>query len=314
MVFLRCSEPPATKNHPHPNPPLEGEGTEHEPARMTLWRATRRFFKGDGMVYAGYLAFLSLLMLLPTLGVLFWFSQQSTIIRTADAAFRDFLFSNLIPDAAKQAVAVIDKLRANARGLGIAGVAIVVADLVLKALALNAAVDRIWMGARRRWYRFASGAIVMLIVVPIVVGTLYWIVRFCERFLMNLIPAFRSTIDVAFNPFEVGIPLIAALILIYKWIPTHVSSWRPPIAAALLIAALLEIARYVITHYFATLQQLKSLYGAFIAMPVLMVSAFVMWALVLFGYALVAEGFGKNLHWPFGKQRGTAKPKVAAAP
>lgn len=272
---------------------------------MTLWRAIRRFFKGDGMVYAGYLAFLSLLMLLPTLGVLFWFSQQSTLIRTADAAFRDFLFSNLIPDAAKQAVSVIEKLRANARGLGIAGVAIVVADLVLKALALNAAVDRIWMGARRRWYGFASGAIVMLVIVPVVVGTLFWIIRFIEKFLMNLIPTFRGGIDIAFNPIEVGIPLIAALTLIYKWIPTHVASWRPPIAAALLITALLEIARYVITHYFATLQQLKSLYGAFIAVPVLMVSAFVMWTLVLYGYALVAEGFGRNLRWPFGGRAST---------
>jgi membrane protein len=265
---------------------------------MTLWRALRRFFKGDGMVYAGYLAFLSLLMLLPTLGVLFWLSQQSTIIKAADAAFRDFLFTNLIPDAAKQVVGVVDKLRANARGLGITGVMIVVADLLLKALALNAAVDRIWMGARRRWYGFANGAIVVLIVVPIVVGTLFWIIRFLEKFLMNLMPGIRGGIDTFFNPFEITLPLIAALTLIYKWVPSRVPSWKPPFAAAVLIAALVEFARYVITHHFATLEQLKSLYGAFIAVPVLMVSAFVMWGLVLYGAALVAEGFGKNMRWP----------------
>jgi membrane protein len=265
---------------------------------MTLWRALRRFFKGDGMVYAGYLAFLSLLMLLPTLGVLFWLSQQSTIIKAADAAFRDFLFTNLIPDAAKQVVGVVDKLRANARGLGITGVMIVVADLLLKALALNAAVDRIWMGARRRWYGFANGAIVVLIVVPIVVGTLFWIIRFLEKFLMNLMPGIRGGIDTFFNPFEITLPLIAALTLIYKWVPSRVPSWKPPFAAAVLIAALVEFARYVISHHFATLEQLKSLYGAFIAVPVLMVSAFVMWGLVLYGAALVAEGFGKNMRWP----------------
>ncbi len=265
---------------------------------MTLWRALRRFFKGDGMVYAGYLAFLSLLMLLPTLGVLFWLSQQSTIIKAADAAFRDFLFTNLIPDAAKQVVGVVDKLRANARGLGITGVLIVVADLLLKALALNAAVDRIWMGARRRWYGFANGAIVVLVVVPVVVGALFWIIRFLEKFLMNLMPGIRGGIDTFFNPFEITLPLIAALTLIYKWVPSRAPSWKPPFAAALLIAALVEFSRYVITHHFATLEQLKSLYGAFIAVPVLMVSAFVMWALVLYGAALVAEGFGKNMRWP----------------
>lgn len=277
---------------------------------MSLFRALRRFFKGDGMVYAGYLAFLSLLALVPVLGVLFWFSQQSSIIRTADAAFRNFLFTNLIPDAANVAVSVVDKLRANARGLGLAGVAIVVADLLLKALALNAAFDRIWMGARRRWYAFANGAIVVLVIVPIVVGALAWFIRFVERFLMNLFPPIATYIDTVISPFEVGVPLIAALTLIYKWVPTKVPSWKSPFAAALLVAALVEISRYVITHYFATLQQLKSLYGAFIAVPVLMVSAFVLWAIVLYGAALVAEGFGKNLRWPSRKSTGKNEPRM----
>ncbi|HPG63421.1 MAG TPA: hypothetical protein PK586_15530, partial [Casimicrobium sp.] len=93
---------------------------------MTLWRALRRFIKGDGFIFSGYLAFLSLLALLPVLGVLFWLSQQSGIIKAADAAFRDFLFTNLFPETAKQVVAVVDKLRANARGLGQTGVVIIV--------------------------------------------------------------------------------------------------------------------------------------------------------------------------------------------
>lgn len=284
---------------------------------MTWWRALRRFFRGDGMVFSGYLAFLSLLALLPVLGVLFWFSQQSTIIRTADAAFRDFLFSNLIPDAAKQVMSVVDKLRSNARGLGILGVAIFAIDLVLKALALTTAVDRLWSGGRRRWWGFLNGSIILLVVVPIVVGTLYWIIRFAEKFLMNLFPGVRGFFDTAFDPFAIGIPLVAALAMMYRWIPPQVKSWRSPIAAALLVTALIELARYLITHHFATLQQLKSLYGAFVAIPVLMVSAFVLWAIVLYGAALVAEGFGKNLRWPFArtvKQNArTGTPRTAAS-
>jgi membrane protein len=279
---------------------------------MTLWRALRRFFRGDGFVYAGYLSFLSLLALLPVLGILFWFSQQSSIVRTADAAFRDFLFSNLIPDAAKQIASIVDKLRANARGLGILGIAIAAIDLLLKALALNAAFDRIWGGARRRWWNFASGAIVLLVIIPPVVGLLYWIIRFLEKFMMNLIPSARGFFDSAFDPFAISIPLIAAMTLLYKWVPFGVKSWRPPFAAALLITALIEVARYVITHHFATMTQLKSLYGAFIAIPVLMVSAFVMWALVLYGAALVAEGFGKNLRWPLGGKTRTKNTKLSA--
>lgn len=275
---------------------------------MTLWHALRRFFKGDGMIYSGYLAFLSLLALLPALGVLFWLSQQSVIIRTADAAFRDFLFTNLFPDTAKQVVAVVDKLRANARGFGITGVAIISGDLLLKALALNAAVDRIWGAAKRSVWGFIRGALIVLLVVPVVMALLFWVIRFTGRFFAALAPALRSGIEVTFDPIQIGVPLIAALTLIYRWVPARVSGWSSPFASALLVTVLIEIARYVIVHYFAHIEQLKSLYGAFIAFPVLMITLFVLWLLVLFGAALVAENFGSGMRWP---TRKTAPRKVA---
>ena len=270
---------------------------------MTVWRALRRFLKGDGLIFSGYLAFLSLLALLPALGVLFWLSQQSVIIRAADAAFRDFLFTNLFPDTAKQVVAVVDKLRANARGLGITGVAIIVGDLLLKALALNAAVDRIWGAAKRSVWGFIRGAFIVLILVPVVMGVLFWLIRFIEKFFANLMPSLRSPIETLFDPIEIGVPLIAALTLIYRWVPARLNAWKSPLASALLVTLLIEIARYVIVNYFAQIQQLKSLYGAFVAFPVLMVTLFVLWALVLYGAALVAEGFGSKLRWLKGDKK-----------
>jgi membrane protein len=264
---------------------------------MTLWRALRRFLKGDGIIYSGYLAFLSLLALLPALGVLFWLSQQSSIIKTADAAFRDFLFTNLFPQTAKQVVAVVDKLRANATGLGMTGIAIIAGDLVLKALALNAAVDRIWGSARRNLWGFVRGALVVLLLVPPVVAALIWVIRFLEKGLIALMPYLAETIQSVFSPIIIGVPLIAALTLIYRWVPARLNAWKSPLASATLVTALIEVARYLITHYFAQLQQLKSLYGAFIAFPILLVTVFVTWSLVLYGAALVAEGFGSKLRW-----------------
>ncbi len=261
---------------------------------MTLYRALRRFLKGDGLIYSGYLAFLSLLALLPALGVLFWLSQQSTIIHTADAAFRYFLFTNLFPGTAMQVLSVVDTLRANARGLGITGIGIIAADLLLKALALNAAVDRIWGAGKRTLWGFVRGAFIVLLLVPVVMGALFWLIRFIEKFLAALMPSLRSPIEALFDPIEIGVPLIAALTLIYRWVPARLNAWASPMAAAFMVTALIEIARYVIVHYFAQMQQLKSLYGAFIAFPVLMVTLFVLWALVLYGAALVAEGFGSK--------------------
>ena len=280
---------------------------------MTLWRALGRFLKGDGLIYAGYLAFLSLLALLPALGVLFWLSQQSTIIHTADAAFRAFLFTNLFPDTAKQVVSVVDKLRSNARGLGITGVAIIAGDLLLKALALHAAVDRIWGSARRSIWGFIRGASIVLIFVPVVMGVLFWLIRLTEKFFAHLMPSLRSPIETLFDPIEIGVPLIAALTLIYRWVPARLNAWSSPLASALLVTLLIEAARYVIVNYFAQIQQLKSLYGAFIAFPVLMVTLFVLWALVLYGAALVAEGFGSKVRLPARAKSATRNGKQSLA-
>ena len=270
---------------------------------MTLWHALRRFLKGDGIVYSGYLAFLSLLILLPVLGVLFWLSQQSAIIRAADAALRDFLFTNLFPDTARQVVAVVDQLRANARGLGMAGVAIIVADALLKALALDAAIDRIWGSPKRSVFAALRGVVVLLLLVPMVVGTLFLSLRFLNAFFGYLIPAWRDGVHTVFEPLEIALPLITALALLYRWGPTHHPSWKSPVASATLITVLIELARYLITHYFAQLQQVKSLYGAFIAFPVILLTLFAVWGLVLYGAALVAEGFGSQLHWPGGRAK-----------
>jgi len=278
---------------------------------MTLWRALRRFIKGDGFIFSGYLAFLSLLALLPVLGVLFWLSQQSSIIKAADAAFRDFLFTNLFPDTAKQVVAVVDKLRANARGLGQTGVAIIVGDALLKALALDSAVDRIWGSPKRSLWGYVRGVFVLIVAVPVVVGALYWLIRFTEGFLINLMPSLRKILQGAFDPIEIAVPLIAALALLYRWGPTRYANWKSPLLVATLITAFIELARYFITHYFAQMPQVKSLYGAFIAFPVLIVTLFVIWALVLYGAALVAEGFGANWRLPWRSRAKSTSPKAS---
>ena len=270
---------------------------------MTLWHALLRFLKGDGIIFSGYLAFLSLLIVLPVLGVLFWLSQQSALIRTADAALREFVFTNLFPETAKQIVAVVDQLRGNARGFGIAGVAIISADALLKALALDAAIDRIWGSPQRNVFAALRGVVVLLVLVPIVVGTLFLSLRFLGAFFGYLVPAWRDSVQSLFAPIQIAVPLIVALALLYRWGPTHHPSWKSPFAAATIITGLIELARYFITHYFAQFQQVKSLYGAFIAVPVILLTLFAIWALVLYGAALVAEGFGSKLCWPRGSTR-----------
>ena len=73
---------------------------------------------------------------------------------------------------------------------------------------------------------------------------------------------------------------------------------------AFCVTLLVVGARFLIGHYLAQAQQLKSLYGAFIAFPLLMITIFVIWALgMVYGAALVAEGSAANGAGPVPKTR-----------
>ncbi len=259
---------------------------------MILWRALQRWVRGDGLMFSGYLAFLSLLAVLPALAVLFWVSQQSELLRLAEASLREFFFQNLVPEAAQQWTQTLNKLRGNARGLGQLGVAILVIDMLAKTLAIHQAFDRIARLPSRSLSGHLRGGLVLLLLTPAVVGLVYWALRWLERLMMQFLPAWRRMIDAAFDPITVGLPLLLGLYLVYRGVPGRSAPRRVALASALVITVLLEIARYLISHHLAQATLLKSLYGAFLVVPIIMVSAIVTWALVLLGCALCAEGFG----------------------
>jgi membrane protein len=259
---------------------------------VSVLRALGRWWRADGLVFAGSLAFLTLLALVPMLAAAFWLGEQHEVLKAGERALRDFLYSNLLPDAARQAGGLLDRMRANARGLGEVAIAVIVADLLVKTLAIHVAFDRIFRAGGRGFVGHIRGALVLLVAIPVLVGGLYWLLRFIERFLLRAMPSSKAWLDPAFEPIAIGIPLVLALALLYRFVPQGVRSWRSPFAAALVVAVALEAVRWGLSAYVANLAALRSLYGTAIAVPVFLASLLATWALVLIGAALVAERFG----------------------
>ncbi|MFN3629774.1 MAG: YhjD/YihY/BrkB family envelope integrity protein [Casimicrobiaceae bacterium] len=258
---------------------------------VSVLRAFVRWWRADGLVFSGSLAFLTLLALAPMLAAAFWLGQQHEVLKTGERALRDFLYSNLLPDAARQAGGLLDRLRANARDLGEVAIAVFLADILVKTLAIHVAFDRIFRVGGRGVTGHLRGALVLLGVIPAAVGGLYWLLRFIERLLLRMMPASAAWLGPVFEPIAIGIPLVLALALLYRYVPQGVHGWRAPFAAALVVAVALEAVRWGLSAYVANLAALRSLYGTAIAVPVFLASLLATWALVLLGAALVAERF-----------------------
>jgi membrane protein len=257
------------------------------------WRTAKRLYQADAVVYAGYLAFLTALVFVPALAVAFWLSEQSAIASMADRALREYLTSNLFPDSAQSAIKSLTKLRVNARKLGLSALLAVGLDVVLKAYALNGAMVRI-TAAPVAWWHAIRVLLVLLVVFPIAVAAVVWVLGFLHHFTVALIPSVRIALDWLFIPLKVSLPMWAGLIVIYAGVlPRHYRMRSIAITSAVVMLAI-EAMRLILTGYFSQLAQVRSLYGAFSAVPIVLTSLFLMWLLVLCGAGWLAQTQGRE--------------------
>ncbi|MCX8099526.1 MAG: YihY family inner membrane protein [Casimicrobiaceae bacterium] len=261
---------------------------------MKITKAFARFWRADGLIFASALAFLTLLALVPALAVAYWLGEQHELFRRGEQALRELLYSNLLPEAAQEAATRLDRLRANARGLGTFAVLVIALDLVVKSFALHAALDRLFRVAARGVWAHVRGLLALLVLVPASVGLLYVLLRSFEGLLLRLLPSVRALLDVAMEPLVLGVPIWAGLSLLYRLVSPHACGWRTAMISALAVTIGIELTRWALSTYVANLAALRSLYGTLIAVPVLLLSVLAFWVLVLLGAALVAEGVGER--------------------
>jgi membrane protein len=251
----------------------------------------KRFFSAEGMVYAGYLTFLSLLGLVPLFAVMFWAGQQSDWMKEGEQALRTFMLTNFFPDAAKQVLQILDKLRANARSLGNTGVVLLIADLVLKAQALGMAFERIEKprseaGAWRSIYRAAP---IIMLVVPTVVAVVFISIQFIEQVFLTLLPMWKTGVHALFKWPLMMLPLWLGLWVLYRLTLRVNGGWARTAVVAMVVTVVIEITRFILVDYLILTATVKSLYGSFTTLPLLLMSLFLFWLWVLLGAAYLVE-------------------------
>ncbi len=239
-------------------------------------------------MYAGYLSFLTLLGLAPALAVAYWLAEQSSLASIADKALREYLTTHLFPDSAQEVVRTITKLRVNAKKLGVTALVALALDVLFKAYAIHGALERIQERAASWWLPFRVLAVV-IIFVPLTVAATVWGVQALENVIAHLLPSLRKGIDWFFVPLHVSLPLWLGLIALYVGSLRVQLSLRRIALVSALIMLTIEAIRLFLTGYFSNLAQVRSLYGTFSAVPVLMLSLFSTWLLVLVGAAWLCE-------------------------
>ncbi len=260
-----------------------------ESTRQLLRAVGRRFHDGRCAQVAASLAFTTLLSLVPfvtLVAVVFSRLPQSARL---DAALRGFLLDNLLPEKAGKVIATYAlQFSQKATNLTIAGAVVLILTTVLLMRTIDQVINEIWMVRSRRPWATRLAA--------------YWVaLSFGPLLLAGGVVLASAMLSVSLSVVSepvwleaVGLRLISLLImtalfgLLYYVVPHCRVKASHALVAGLLAAVGLLLMQRLLGVYLVHFPSYTLVYGAFAAVPILLVWLYVSWIVVLLGAVVAA--------------------------
>ena len=249
----------------------------------------RRFREARLGVSASSLTFTTVLALVPLFTVgLAVFSAFPVFGKFQDTIQR-WLVDSLVPESiSRQVLGYLTQFSRKASRLGSVGLVAV----LLSALALMVTIERtlgqIWRVERQRplaqrmilyWSAITLG--------PLLLGASVAITSYvvtASRGVADVLPvSMRWLLD----SFEFML-LVLCVSGLYFYVPNTRVQWRHALTAGLMAALGIELGKKLLTGYLAEIPTYSAIYGAFAAVPILLVWVYMAWLIVLLG-AVVAS-------------------------
>jgi membrane protein len=164
--------------------------------------------------------------------------------------------------------------------------------LVATALALVLTIDRtlnsIWRVRRPR--PLAQRVLVYwaaLTLGPLAIGVSLTLTSYLLSAGKGLVAAVPGFVAVALNVVEFSL-LMAAMAGLFHYVPNTPVRWRHALAGGAFVALALELAKQALGWYVSAFPIYRSIYGAFAALPILLLWVYLVWVIVLLGAVIAA--------------------------
>ena len=259
-----------------------------QPMGRTLWRRFREVRLG---MTASSLTFTTVLALVPlfTLGLAI-FTAFPIFAKVQDQLQR-WLIDSLVPESiSRQVLGSLTQFSKKANRLGLVGLIAVVMTSLALLVTIDRTLGQIWRVNRPRpwgqrvliyWAGFTLG--------PLLLGgslaiSSYLFTGYLSDYADWLPVTVRSLLDLV----EFGL-LAATVTGLYYYLPNTRVDWRHALTGGVAVALGLELAKNLLAIYLAQMPTYSAIYGAFSAVPILLVWIYVAWVVVLLGAVLTAS-------------------------
>jgi membrane protein len=259
-----------------------------QPMVRTLWSRFREVRLG---MTASSLTFTTVLALVPlfTLGLAI-FTAFPIFAKVQDQLQR-WLIDSLVPESiSRQVLGSLTQFSKKANRLGLVGLIAVVMTSLALLVTIDRTLGQIWRVNRPRpWGQRVLIYWAGLTLGPLLLGgslaiSSYLFTGYLSDYANWLPVTVRSLLDLV----EFGL-LAATVTGLYYYLPnTHVD-WRHALTGGVAVALGLELAKNLLAFYLAQMPTYSAIYGAFSAVPILLVWIYVAWVVVLLGAVLTAS-------------------------
>lgn len=236
----------------------------------------------------GYLAYISLLSVVPLIAVMFSMLSAFPMFGEFRQAIEAFVYANVIPSRGEEIQTYINQFIGNTGGMTAIGLTALVVVALLLIHNIDKTLNKIWRVTKRPRPVISFSIYWMILTLgPILFGSsiavtsyLIRLTRFAEDYTPGL-----STLLLGVVPYLMS---LLAFFLLYLVVPNIKVRARHAFFGALLAMLLFELSKRGFAVYVTHFPAYDTIYGALALVPIVFVWVYLCWLVVLLGAELTA--------------------------
>ncbi len=265
-----------------------------EALRTWPWTETlltlRTRFKEDRLgLTAGSLTFTTLIAMVPLLTVALAVFSAFPMFSSFQIALERYFLRTLVPEnIARPVLQSLTLFATNARGIGTAGLLVLVFTALAMVLTIDRTLNEIWRVRRQR--SFTRRVLVYwaaLTLGPLVLGVSLTLTSYAVSASRGIVSGMPGGWRFLLGSVQFGL-LAATMAALYQYVPYTAVRWRHAWAGGLFVALAFELARRMLAWYVESVPTYSAVYGAFATLPILLLWIYCVWVIVLFGAVVAA--------------------------
>ncbi|KAF1042268.1 YihY family inner membrane protein [Xylophilus sp.] len=258
------------------------------------WRSTavtlRERFREDRLgLTAGSLTCTTMLALVPFFTVALAVFTAFPMFHQVQLVLQRWLVDSLVPDSiSRQVLGYLTQFASKASRLGVAGLSVLLATALALVLTIDRTLNGIWRVPRPR--PLGQRVLVYWAVItlgPLVLGLSLLLTSYVISASRGLVGTLPGGIRLLLDSIEVFL-LAGGMAGLYHYVPNTAVRWTHAWVGGLFVAACMELAKRILAAYLDAVPTYSVVYGAFAALPTLLVWIYVAWVIVLLGAVIVA--------------------------